>query len=512
MARASSIRRITLDRMDIGYGWLNVDDSAVKTEEPQTEETTDSVGLGVEDNAELGNFASVSDEELLADFEAGSGFGDSIGSDYGLAESEMDTADDLVLDEDDIDESDDLLSSYYDDLESESTDDDEEIDVTPYIADEQPDADEQQAVSADEADDSDLDALSDYYGSGDDVETDIDDELESMYEDEDDLLEDGEIVEEENEAVGQSGMTPSEIESEPEAEEDDPFSSYYGDMEEEDELEEEIDEADELNVATNSAGVVTTIENEPELEEEGDDLFNDYFGSGDEEEPLDEEDEEVGASQNETVEVKPEPVKVEPTTGKSNDDPVDLILNDLQGKMDSYKRKNDELPKTKSQAEVPEAKPVYDSRDDELARRERELEQRERELKLKQKEFELQQREERLRAMEEAQKRGNNSPKKTGSIEENSKSTVKRNDSGARANNVVEKPKKPAPAKVNFDEMSDEMLWKCMKAALERLDVRKAPVDATRINRAFGQNNVNRMRKKGYIIAVGNGYTFGVNI
>ncbi len=474
MGKASSIRRISIDHMDIACGWLNLPEEQVSEmcKPDSAQEETEVAGVAQE---------SLFDEP---ETEIATNSGDEVDHRVETESSMEDNVEDELIDEglpeiDDIDLNAEGLDNYSEDdiLDDELGEYSEDEDFESEIEDgfgeqgEVPDLDE--------------DPFADYYGEEDsDLESELD-EQESLDEDvavEDEAEEIDDVDNEESDGYYDNEEDSLEDED-TSVDGENEFSGYYSNNSEETESEAEEDEVD------------NGFDNEESLEDETEDdtesLLGGFVTEGEEDENT--EDNEVNESnssgrswlddENDTMHI------VVPM--ETEEEPKQSAVN---APVYARENKSNEATALNREAEL------------ELETRRIALEQKERELALREKELELERRERELERRQLDVERG----AVTKPVVAEDPAVVKNSSNQNKINKPVMETKK-AHAKPDFDNMVDDELWRIMKAVMTKLNVAKAPIDASKMVKYFGGKNIERMRRKGYIISVGKGFTFGVN-
>ena len=517
MSRASGTRRITIDKLDTGFGWLNEDisltDNEVDTESDESatsDEFGDDLMLGTEDT--ISNEDDSDTEDLVGGF--------------GVDDEEAAAEEEALLNGDD--ETDDMF-------EITGSGDEDDYDEEAEAA-----AEEEALLNGDEddvyADEEELLNSEDY-----DTEETNNESVEDNVE-----LDETDIYSEEDEESEEEALLNSEEdeESEEEAllnseEDDSPYSFDYGDLDlgEEDEEDEEAllnSEEDDLleTEGTNDLAGSSTVENsiEPaqdlnDLEFEDDDALLgevddelsglDWGGITESEEDVDRQ---AASPVENKVELAGERVNTDRGFKKTRPTSEARDLDKNAGLNDAISHMGEVLSgmNTETPMAVQQNNTISD-KDRELAELRSELERTRRELADKELADTRRELEEMKRKLAEKEEKPVEKPVVGQKVEKpvaagGNKSASNKNATTAHKNIEVEKPIKKPIEKPDFSGMSDDRLWKFMKVYLEKQNVAKKPVDASRLNNFFGSDNVRRMRNKGYIIAIGNAYTFGNNM
>ena len=503
MSRASGTRRITIDKLDTGFGWLNEDisltDNEVDTESDESavsDEFGDDLMLGTEDTIsneddlnteDLIEGSGVDDEEAAAEEEAllngddetddmfeitGSGDEDDYEEEAEAAAEEEallnGDEDDLYVDEEEL-----LNSEDYDTEETnnESVEDNVELDETDIYSEEDEESEEEALLNSEE-DDS---PYSFDYGDLDLGEENEEDEEALLNSEEDDLLETEETSALAGSSTVETSTEPAQDLNDLEFEDDDALLG---------EVDDELSGLDWGGITESEEDVdrqaTSPVENKVELA-------------------------------GERVSTERGFKKTRPTS-EVHDLGKDAGLNDAINHMgEVLSGMNTETPMAVQQNNT------ISDKDRELAELRSELERTRRELADKELADTRRELEEMKRKLAEKEEK----PVEKTVVEQRvekpvaaggNKSTSNKNTATAHKNIEVEKPIKKPIEKPDFSGMSDDRLWKFMKVYLEKQNVAKKPVDASRLNNFFGSDNVRRMRNKGYIIAIGNAYTFGNNM
>ena len=229
-----------------------------------------------------------------------------------------------------------------------------------------------------------------------------------------------------------------------------------------------------------------------EMEEDTDDLFGDILIDGEDDIP-------------DFEDMQEETVPVSSNTGKL----LESVKSNAFG--------NSSYPNTGSAPQVNAFESHDNTKEKELALREKEMELRERELKLREQEIELEK--QRLKQGQNVQ-----------SVQPTPVTIVNQMPAPSVAPNVSNKPKQPTQSKPNvqqkpvapavvekpkqkekpdYDHMTDDKLWKYMAYYMDICKVKVKPVAKSKLIAEFGASNVKRMAIRGYILAVGDGFTYG---